>query len=316
MTDFPRSLLDFQRRFPDAAACAAYLSQQRWPEGFVCPACGGTRAWALATKAHTYECAGCGKQTSVTAGTVMHGSKLPLTAWFWAAYLMATHSNGISALQLQRQLGLGSYKSAWLLCAKLRRAMVAPEREPLAGVVEVDETTIACRAKSLPPTRSGDDPPAGGGGRSRQGKLLVAGAVEVGDGGPGRIRLARIDDFSAESLHAFLHINLAAGATAKTDGWAGYNRAPEVIHDPHRVGNMAAHVVLPWVHRIFSNLKTWALGVYHGLRRKHLQAYLDEFVFRFNRRRTRHAAFRSILGIGARITPATYTMLIAPEAEG
>ena len=139
MTDFPRSLLEFQQRFPDEAACAGYLRQLRWPEGFVCPACGGMRGWTLATKAHTHECADCHRQTSVTAGTVMHGSKLPLTVWFWAAYLMATHSNGISALQVQKQLGLGSYKSSWLLCAKLRRAMVAPERSPLAGLVEVDE---------------------------------------------------------------------------------------------------------------------------------------------------------------------------------
>ena len=193
MTDFPCSLLEFQRRFPDEAACAGDLRQLRWPEGFVCPACGGLRGWALATKAHTHECADCHRQTSVTAGTVMHGSKLPLTVWFWAAYLMATHSNGISALQVQKQLGLGSYKSAWLLCAKLRRAMVAPERSPLAGLVEVDEASITCRTK--------DDPPAGGGGRSHQGKLLIAGAVEVGDGGPGRIRLAQIADFSARSLH-------------------------------------------------------------------------------------------------------------------
>ena len=116
-----------------------YLFVARWPEGFVCPACGTGKAWPLQTKAWTWECAYCGKQTSVTAGTIMHHSKLPLTLWFWAAYLMATHSNGISALQLQRQLGLGSYKSAWLLCAKLRRSMVASERSPLAGLVEVEE---------------------------------------------------------------------------------------------------------------------------------------------------------------------------------
>ena len=110
MTDFPRSLLEFQQRFPDEEACAAYLAILRWPAGFVCPACGSSRGWALATKAYTHECADCRKQTSVTAGTVMHGSKLALIAWFWAAYLMATHSNGISALQLQKQLGLGSYQ--------------------------------------------------------------------------------------------------------------------------------------------------------------------------------------------------------------
>ena len=239
----------------------------------------------------------------------MHHSKLPLTAWFWAAYLMATHSNGISALQLQRQLGFGSYKTAWLICAKLRRSMVAPDRNPLAGLVEVDETEIACRSKN--------DPLTGGGGRSHQGKMLVVGAVEIEDGGagPGRIRLAEVADYSADSLHPFIAQNLAMGATAKTDGWSAYPGAPGVRHDPRVIGKIAAHVVLPWVHRIFSNLKVWALGVYHGLRRRHLQSYLDEFVFRFNRRRTRHAAFRSLLGIAAGHTPLTYQMLISPEAK-
>jgi predicted RNA-binding Zn-ribbon protein involved in translation (DUF1610 family) len=309
MTDFPRSLIEFQHRFPDEAACVAYLFAARWPDGFVCPSCGNTKAWQLQSKAWTYECAGCGKQTSVTAGTIMHHSKLPLTTWFWAAYLMATHSNGISALQLQRQLALGSYKTAWLLCAKLRRSMVAPGRERLTGLVEVDETEITCRSRH--------DPLTGGGGRSRQGKILVVGAVEVQDSGagPGRIRLKEIRDYSAASLHAFLATDLVPGATAKTDGLPSYAGAPGVHHDPHVIGKMAAHIVLPWVHRVFSNLKIWALGVYHGLRRKHVQSYLDEFVFRFNRRRARHAAFRSLLGIAAGHPPLSYNMLTLPEAK-
>jgi hypothetical protein len=254
----------------------------------------------------------------------MHHSKLPLTTWFWAAYLMATHSNGISALQLQHQLGLGSYRSAWLLCGKLRRSMAAPGRAPLAGLIEVDETEIPCRGKNDPVT-VGLQPTGltrGGGGRSHQGKMLIpafarTGAVEVADGGagPGRIRLKEVPDYSAASLHPFIADNLAPGATAKTDGWSAYPGAPSVKHDPHVVGKMAAHIVLPWVHRIFSNLKVWALGVYHGLRRKHLQSYLDEFVFRFNRRRTRHAAFRSLLGIAAGHPPLSYKMLISPEAK-
>lgn len=308
MSDFPRSLLEFQRHFPDESACAAYLAAARWPESFVCPDCGGRRACLLATKAHTYQCSTCHKQTSVTAGTVMHGSKLSLTVWFWAAYLMATHSNGISARQLWRQLGLGSYKSAWLLCAKLRRAMVNPGRDPLSGLVEVDETQISYRTK--------DDPPAGGGGRSAEGKMQVAAAVELQGKGPGRVRLAVIKDASATSLRVFLKASVADGATIKTDGWSGYRGAPDVTHEPHVIGSMAAHVVLPWVHRIFSNLKTWALGVYHGLRKEHLQTYLDEFVFRFNRRRTPHAAFRTLLGIGLAIKPVTYKMLIAADQEG
>jgi hypothetical protein len=162
----------------------------------------------------------------VTAGTIIHHSKLPLTTWFWAAYLMATHSNGISALQLQRQLALGSYKSAWLLSAKLLRSMLAPGRTPLAGLVEVDETEIACRSKN--------DPLTGGGGRRRQGKILIVGAVEVQDGGagPGRIRLKEIPDYSAASLHAFLAAHLAPGAIAKTDGFPVMPAPPASIMIP------------------------------------------------------------------------------------
>ncbi len=211
MPDYPRSVIDFQRCFPDDAACAHYLAAQRWPEGFRCPACGHDAAWALRTKPWTYECRGCRRQTSVRAGTIMHGSKLALTVWFWAAYLMATHSNGISALQLQKQLAIGSYKSAWLLCAKLRRAMVAPERNPLAGLIEIDETSIRHRTKQ--------EPPAGGRGRSHEAKLLIAGAVEIHNegpaSGPGRIRLAVIKDYSAASLHRFMAAAIAPGGTAK-----------------------------------------------------------------------------------------------------
>lgn len=308
MPDFPRSLIAFQRQFPDEAACAAYLVSMRWPDGFRCPACGHGQAWQLRTKAWTFECRRCRRQTSARSGTILHASKLPLQVWFWAAYLMATHSNGISARQLQGQLGLGSYKSAWLLCAKLRHAMLDPDRNPLAGLVEIDETTI--------PHRTREDPVAGGAGRSHEGKMLVIGAVEIVGKGPGRIRLAPIADYSAESIHAFMAANLAPGATAKSDGWAAYPGAPEVTHEPHVIGNMAAHIVLPWVHRVFSNLKRWALGVYHGLRSKHLQSYLNEFVFRFNRRRTRHAAFCSLIGLATKRNPITYKMLIQPETKG
>ena len=308
MPDFPRSLIAFQRQFPNDDACSAYLVSMRWPEGFRYPNCEHDQAWRLQTKAWNFECRRCHRQTSARAGTLMHGSKLPLQVWFWAAYLMATHSNGISARQLQGQLGLGSYKSAWLLCAKLRHAMVDPGRNLLGGLVEIDETSI--------PHRTNQDPVAGGAGRSHQGKMLVIGAVEIVGKGPGRIRLAPIADYSAASIHAFMAANLAPGATAKSDGWAAYPGAPEVTHQPHVIGNMAAHIVLPWVHRVFSNLKRWALGVYHGLRSKHLQSYLDDFTFRFNRRRTRHAAFRSLLGIATRRKPITYKMLIKPELRG
>jgi hypothetical protein len=300
MAELPRSLPEFEARFPDEAACARWLLGKRWPDGFRCLACGHDKAWELGRERLTLQCAACERQVSVTAGTVLHGSHLSLKVWFTAAWLVATHKNGMSARQLGRQLGLGSYKSAWLLVRKLRRAMVDPEREPLAGLVEVDETSIPFRAKgeSVRP------------GRSHDGKLLLAGAVEIKGRGPGRIRLAVIDAYSAVALGAFVAAAVAIGSTVVSDGWPGYRRLKEVKHDPRVVGDAPAHLVLPWVHRVFANAKRWALGVYHGLREKHLQAYLDEFVFRFNRRRTPHAAFDRLLGLGLTLEPATYQMLV------
>ena len=157
--------------------------------------------------------------------------------------------------------------------------------------------------------------------------MPVIAAVEIVGDGPGRVRLAPIADYSAESIGGFVATNVASGATLKTDGWAAYPGTSAVDHDRHVVGKMAAHLVLPWTHRVFANLKRWALGVYHGLQalgvgrlpwppRNHLQSYLDEFTFRFNRRKTRHAAFRSLLAIGTRTKPVTYKMLISPEAAG
>src|SRR5690349_15930206 len=150
MAELPRSLPEFEARFPDEAACARWLLEKRWPDGFRCPACGHDQAWELGRERLTLQCAARERQVSVTAGTVLHGSHLPLRTWFLAAWLMATHANGISARQLWRQLGLGSYKTAWLLVRKLRRAMVDPEREPLAGLVEVDETSLPFRARGEP----------------------------------------------------------------------------------------------------------------------------------------------------------------------
>ena len=183
--------------------------------------------------------AGCRRQTSVTAGTILHASKLPLTVWFWAAYLMATHSNGISALQLQKQLGIGSYRSAWLLAHKLRASMVDPERNPLSGLVEIDEASLPFRTK--------DDPPTGGQGRSHDGKMLIVGAIELGDGNiPGRLRLAEISSYGAADLGHFVETAADPDAIAKTDGWSGYAAVPADRHNVHVVGKTAAHLVLPW----------------------------------------------------------------------
>ena len=236
-SQFPKSLIEFQRRFATESDCARYLFERRWPDGFVCPGCGDGRAWLLRTKAFTYECASCGRQTSVTAGTIMHASKLPLTMWFWAAFLMATHSNGISALQLQSQLGFGSYRTAWMLCAKLRRAMVDPEREPLCGIVEADETII--------PFRTMADPIVLPAGRSAVGKMLVAGAVEVDGGTPRRARLKVIESFGKDDIHAFVLGAVAPRTTLVTDDWPSYRGVPEVAHKAITIGPMAAHVSCP-----------------------------------------------------------------------
>jgi transposase-like protein len=300
MAELPRSLPEFEVRFPDDAACARWLLEKRWPNGFRCPACGHDKGWELARERRTLQCAACERQVSVTAGTVLHGSHLGLRTWFLAAWLMATHKNGISARQLWKQLGLGSYKTAWLLVRKLRRAMVDPDREPLAGLVEVDETSVPFRAKGEP-VRPG---------RSHDGKLPVAGAVEIRGKGPGRVRLAVIEDDAAASLGGFVGANVADGSTVVSDGWPGYKRLKDVKHDPRVIGDAPAHLVLPWIHRVFANAKRWALGVYHGLRSAHLQAYLDEFAFRFNRRHNPAAAFGRLLGLSLTLEPATYQMLV------
>ena len=306
-----RSLTQFQQTFPDEARCAAFLFERRWPDGFVCPDCGARRAAALKSRSYTFECLDCGRQTSITAGTAMHRSKLSLTTWFWAAHLMATHSNGMSARQFEDQLGL-TYKTAWLLTQKLRRSMVDPNREPLEGVVEVDQTEI--------PFRVGDtffEP-------GDAGKILIAGAVEVIDrdtnqakprrkhakyldARSGRVRLAMIADNSAASIEAFVKANAKRGTTLLTDGHASFpGLSGDYRHDPRVVGKMAGHVVLPWIHRVFALLKRWSLGTYHGLRRKHVDTYLEEFVFRYNRRFYRHVSFETLLGIASHHEPVSY----------
>jgi predicted RNA-binding Zn-ribbon protein involved in translation (DUF1610 family) len=306
MADIPLSLSEFEQRFGDVATCAEYLANARWPKGFVCPGCGGGKSWRLETKPWTYECARCGRETSIIAGTIMQHSKLPLTTWFWAAYVMATQPRGIAALQLQHELGLGSYKTAWMLCAKLRRSMSAPDPIPLSGLVEIDKTEIAWRSRNDPMT---------GDGRGKQEKTVVVGAVEVQDLRLGRIRLSILPDYSASSLHAFLTANLAPSAAPKLDEWSGDPLVLDTNHDPCVISVTAADKGLPRIHRVFSELEVWALSVHHGLRRHHLQAYLDEFAFRFNHRRMRDAAFLSLLGVAAAHSPLPYDQLVSRRAQ-
>ena len=243
MTERPGSLPEFEVRFPDEAACARWLFGKRWPDGFRCPGCGHDKGWELGRGTLLVECARCHRQTSVTAGTVLHRSHLPLKLWFLAAWLVATHRNGLSARQLWLQLGLGSYKTAWLLLRKLRHAMVDPGREPLAGLVEVDETSLPFRTKDEPARP----------GRAHDGKLPVAGAIEIRGKGPGRVRLVAIEDYSAATLTTVVAGNVASGSTVVSDGWSGYARLKDVKHEPTVIGDTPAHLVPPWIHRVFAN---------------------------------------------------------------
>jgi len=301
--DRPMSRTAFNKQFPDDAACAQFLFKKRWPNGFTCPACKSQKAWELTTKRLMYECAACGRQTSVTAGTVFHRSHLDLLTWFQAIYAIASHSNGISALQLQAQLGLGSYKAAWLMLQKLRRAMVDPDRSLLEDLVEIDESDIPYRTKA--------DRIAGGQGRSAIGKLHFIGAIELSpDGHPRRIRLAPLTDFTAPSIGGFVADAITPGTTILSDGFSSYRSLKGYNHKPKVVGKMAAHIVLPWIHRVFANFKRWALGTYHGVRKPHLHRYLEEFVFRWNRRRHMKSSFDTLLVIAAGLPHAGYRQFV------
>lgn len=239
----------------------------------------------------------------------MHGTRTPLALWFWAAYLVATHTPGISALQLQRQLGIGRYETAWLILQKLRRAMVAPEREPLKGEVEVDEGFVGGRNAERR------------GGRDRVGKILVGAAVEVRGAGSGRVRLTALEDASGDSLHGFIGAAVAPGAIVHTDGWNGYSGLAARGYDHRPIKQHwrkeDRKEILPRAHRAISNLKTWLQGTHRGASPKHLQVYLDEFTFRHNRRRTPMAAFQTLLGLSSLHAPTTYAQITAePEPTG
>jgi transposase-like protein len=278
---FPGTLADFVEAFRDDASCATFLRRWKYgPDGFRCPRCGHHRAWALRTR-HVDECRDCGVQTSLTAGTVMHGSRKPLRLWFLAIYLFVSSKQGISALELKRELGLGSYQTAWTWLHKLRRAIARRPKSRLRGCVEADETWEG----GLHEGRTG---------RPRVGekKALVAAAVEVKRPGRrwGRARLESISSGSARSIGEFLRTHVEAGSRLLTDAWPSYRRPAKDLGLEHHATNVSkseqrAHHVLPAVHRVFSLLHRMLLTTFQGaVSIRHLPAYLAEFEFRFNRR--------------------------------
>jgi hypothetical protein len=321
---FPESLPEFQEMFPAEQSCSAYLEDVRWPEGFVCPHCGSDEEpYRITTRPGVLECRKCRRQTSLTAGSIMERSHTPLCTWFWGAYLVSSHTPGLSAVQFQRQLGLSRYETAFQMLHKLRAGMVRPERDRIGGEwpVEVDETYVGGRTK--------------GEGRGKHHKAIVAGAVEIRHGKDvsrreqkmarprkgktyaGRLRLRIVPDRGRRSLEGFVTESVLPDTVVTTDGWQGYeglnglgyfHRMVVAERDPDD-----PEAWLPMIHLIFSNLKAWIQGTHHGVSQQHLQAYLNEFTFRFNRRFYPFTAFNSLLGIGVRVDAPTYEELYSGE---
>lgn len=302
MGGYPRSVAELERRFPDDRACAEFLAELRWAGGFRCSACGGRDAWT--TKRGQQMCRACGRQVSVTAGTIFHGARVPLTTWFRAAWWMATQKHGASAVGLQRVLGLRSSQTAWHLLHRLRRAMVRADRTPLAGVVEVDETFVGGYHKGYR-------------GRDLTRKALVVVAVECHGDTCGRVRLKRALDSSEESLAGFVSRVVAPGSRVVTDGHQSYKSLRSRGFE-HEARNQRASTtdddLLPHVHRVASLLKRWLLGTHQGgVHREHLDAYLEEFAFRFNRRtsRSRGQLFLRLIENAVRVEPLPYERLVS-----
>lgn len=275
---FPKNLVEFVKKFATVEACVEYLTAIRWPEGFVCPACDARKGWTT-SRANVY-CRACARQTSLTAGTILHGTHIDPRSWFLAMWLICTQKTGLSAVGLQRELGFGSYRTAWLMLQKLRQAMVRIGREKLRGSLEVDETYIGGEEKGVP-------------GRKLVGKALVAVAVELDGRKVGRVRLRHVPNGSGKSLVGFVRDCAEKGVSVHTDGWSGYNGLRKAGFR-HRVTHTAgddelAVEVFPHVHLAASLLKRWLGATHQGrVSHKHLQGYLDEFSFRFNRRKSRH----------------------------
>ncbi len=301
--EYPGSYAELLSWFPDDAACLDYLEWLRWPDGIRCPRCAGRDGWRLGSG--LWECAVCGRQASATAGTIFHRTRTPLRLWFAAAWQMTSQKHGVSALGVQRSLGLGSYQTAWAMLHRYRVAMVRPGRERLSGHVEVDETYLGGVESKVY-------------GRETETKAIVAIAVEIENPkGFGRIRLGHIPDVSADSLLPFIDAAVEPGATVHTDGWQAYWTLPDRGYEHERTvmrkQSDPAHVVMPGVHRVASLLQRWLLGTHQGsVSVEHLQAYLNEYTFRFNRRRSRRRGllFYRLLEQAVIAEPITYRGLV------
>ena len=298
---------EFVTKFGTEAQCRDYLYQLRFSSGFVCPRCNNSKAWPVGET--LFECSKCGRQTSVISGTIFQDTRTPLKTWFTAIWWVTTQKNGASAKGLQQVLGLKSYKTAWTWLHKIRKAMVYPNRTKLSGTVEIDEAYI------------GGEESGGKSGRGTENKTLVAVAVELGDRRKiGRARLGVIANASKRSLQRFIKNNVESGSTIISDGWKGYSSLTSegyqhIVHPKKEA--IYEDDLLPNVHRIISLLKRWLLGTHQGaVSGKHMQAYLDEYAFRFNRRKSaqRGLLFYRLLECAMLVGPTTLDEVINHKA--
>lgn len=298
MEDYPKTMLEFKKRFNTEQSCQEYLYKMRWPEGFLCSLCGHREYWMMKRgQSQQYRCKSCRSWISATAGTIFQDTHIPLQMWFGAIWQVVSQKHGISALGLQQILGLSKYRTAWTMLHKLRVAMVRPGRDQLAGPVQVDETYIG-------------GPRPGKRGRGAEGKTLVLIAVEDKGKRPGRIRLHKIKNASGESLIPALKQIVQPKSEVRTDGWEGYSQLSSAGYKHTIIRNTAdlGQNLLPLANRVVALLKRWLQGTHQGAPRpSHLSYYLDEFVFRFNRRTSgsRGLLFYRLIQQAVNITPVT-----------
>jgi transposase-like protein len=303
MKEYPMTLEEFEKEFGTEKACRDYIVSIRWPDGFLCPRCGHNKAWPIGDA--LFQCTSCRYRTSIIAGTIFQDTHKSLTMWFRAMWWVASQKSGASALGLQKVLGLGSYETAWSWLHKIRHAMVRPGREKLSGFVEVDDTYIGGEHE-------------GKQGRGSENKALVAIGVEVNDGKIGRIRLSRVANASGASLVKFVQESVEKGSTVNTDGWQGYNglTSEGYIHEVTFAKHTEKTELLPHVHLIVSLIKRWLLGTHQGaVRGKHLDYYLDEYTFRFNRRTSHYRGklFYRLIQNAVAVEPITYEGIVNRE---
>ena len=299
--EYPDTFAELEKMFKSDSDCYDYRKKLRWPVGFICPKCGSRESWSMGND--RVLCAKCRWQQSVLSGTVMHRTHLPVKLWFRAMWCICASKSGVSALNLKHTLGIGSYNTAWLCLHKLRRAMVRPGRELLSGVVEADETYVGAPQEGKP-------------GRGAYGKRLVFVAVERKGKGIGRIRMQGIANASGEALQAAVTSTIEPRSSIKTDGWSGYNWMGKSDYRREKVNDVdeeVADCVLPKCHLVISLFKRWMAGTLQGnIGRDHLGDYLNEFVFRFNRRtsRSRGLLFHRLAGLAMAASPNPRTSII------